>query len=203
MKIYLKIIKKFYLPLLALAILGIIFFGILGVNFFFQDEETKAGIKESEISDLKIAQVEDKEKSNESPEEGKEEKTSTQEKVVTPEPQVKNIPSTRKNKVDLDQNVFTKINAGSAAGNYMVDYKRDENACELLLRIAKMHNFSVNMKDYGWGIYVKGIGGLDDDGKDFFWFFYTNGIISEVGCADYLVQPNDITGWRYHEWWVY
>ncbi len=32
------------------------------------------------------------------------------------------------------------------------------------------------------------------------WFYYVNGILANVGAADYIIQPGDVIRWDYHSW---
>lgn len=201
MKYYLKFIKRFYFPLFVLAIIGLIYFGLNGVK---AELTTKKNIsqKTTSLADrpLNIVAVDNAQTQNvashtPNPTEG----VKTVE--IPQSPEVKNIPAASTQPPQTK--VTMRINAGSAAGNYPVDFVANENAYQFLLRIAAANHFLVQAKDYGWGIYVEGIGNLWQDGRDNFWFFYINGKLSEVGAAGYIVAPNDLIEWRYHEYWIY
>lgn len=200
MKHYVKFIKRFYLPLIALALIGIIYFGVNGVKAELKNQETKSSNSENLAErPLNIVAAPDTQAQNvASPTPSPSEKETTE---ISQTPEVKNIAGpvseTPKTKVTM------RVNAGSAAGNYPVDFKNSENAYQLLIRIAEINHFEVLAQDYGWGMFVEGIGNLIQDGRDNFWFFYINGKISEVGSSDYIVRPNDLIEWRYHEWWIY
>lgn len=120
---------------------------------------------------------------------------------VQPTPEVSNIaaPSSTVNQTK----VTLRINTGSAVGNYPIPYIEGETAYQLLVRIASINHFTINATNYSWGIFVEGIGNLVQDGRDNFWFLYINGKSSEVGASDYIVKPNDLVEWRYHEYWIY
>jgi len=199
MKYYIKFIKRFYLPLIALALIGIIYFGINGVKAEFSISQQKVPQKENLADrELHIVAVDDNQTqvNEKSPEKPKE--TSIE---IAQTPQVKNIPAAGTSAPKIK--VTMRINAGSAAGNYPVYFISGENAYQLLIRIASLNNFEVSAKDYGWGMYVEGIGDLMQDGRDNFWFLYINGKSSEIGASDYQVKEGDLIEWRYHEYWIY
>ncbi|MGE5703127.1 MAG: DUF4430 domain-containing protein, partial [Clostridia bacterium] len=57
------------------------------------------------------------------------------------------------------------------------------------------------------GTFVESIGGLasayrvgDSSSKKLDWFFYVNGIMSDIGAAEYPVQAGDVIRWDYHNW---
>lgn len=54
---------------------------------------------------------------------------------------------------------------------------------------------------YGGG-FVDGIAGIDGrtGGRPTDWFFFVNGIESEVGGADFLLSPGDRVWWDYRDW---
>jgi hypothetical protein len=188
--------KKIFLPLIALLLIGLIYFGINGVKAEFSSDKTNKPTKIIEPSQtpLNIVAVDTATPSLTAI-------PSAENKIESePSPEVSNIaapsPSENQTKVTL------RINAGSAAGNYPVLYMTGETAYQFLVRIASTNHFTVNAKDYGWGMFVEGIGNLNNT-RDICWFFYINGKISEVGSSAYQVLPNDLIEWRYHEYWIY
>ncbi len=197
MKIYIKFIKKFHTPLIALALISVIYFTLNGVKAELSTSQEKTPPKEN-LTDrpLNIVAVNDNQTQNI---ESSKEITKTVE--IAQAPQVTNIPAAETESPRIK--VTMRVNAGSAAGNYPVDYSNGENAYQLLIRIAENNHFSIQAKDFGWGIYLEGIGNLLQDGRDNFWFLYVNGKSSEVGAADYPVKANDLIEWRYHEYWIY
>ena len=189
--------RKFYLPLIALAVIALIYFGINGVRAeFSQNQSNKPNKTEVSETPLNIVAV------NEATPSLTSSPTSTPTKSETPTetPEVRNIaaatPTPNQTKVTM------RISAGSAAGNYPIPYIEGETAYQLLVRIASINRFTINAKDYGWGMFVEGIGNLNNT-RDISWFFYINGKISEVGSSAYQVLPNDLIEWRYHEYWIY
>lgn len=195
MRHYVKFIKKFYLPLFALALIGLIYFGVNGVKAEFSTKDNRAE-KSNDLANrpLNIVAVKDNQTQNVvSPS-----SSQTQETTQTIEtPEVKNIISTQ----TLTQKIkiTTKINAGRKAGNYVIDYISDENAFELLKRIT---DNDIEYTDWGGdlGIFVDCIGGIcRTNGYEYFWSFYINGRLSEVGASGYIIQPNDVIEWKYAE----
>jgi hypothetical protein len=200
MKIYVKFMRRFFLPLLAIAVIALIYFGVNGVKAEFttnQNQERPKGDLANRSLNIVSADT------------GGTQNVASpvpnitpvpQNTEVEPTPEVENIvapaPETPKEKVTL------RISAGSAAGNYPVPYIAGETAYQLLIRVANAQAFSVNATDYGWGMFVEGIGNLNNT-RDICWFFYINGKISEVGSSAYEVQPKDLIEWRYHEYWIY
>jgi len=56
---------------------------------------------------------------------------------------------------------------------------------------------------YGGGFVdaINGIhSGFNENGEKRDWFFYINGIQSNVGALDYQLQPGDVEHWDYHDW---
>lgn len=192
MKHYVKFIRRFYLPLLALAVVGLLYFGINGVKASInqnQPQKTPTPIP----SDLKIvAKNNSSVTTTPSPQ-----KTTTNNPSPSPPPsaQVKNFASSPTPQV---VEVITKINAGRRAGNYIVDYTAKENAFELLKRVTKN---DIQFTDWGdLGIFVDCIGEIcRTSGYEYFWSLYINGRLSEVGSSAYTVKPNDVIEWKYTE----
>jgi hypothetical protein len=59
---------------------------------------------------------------------------------------------------------------------------------------------------YGGG-FVEAIAGLasqyrtgDPSSKKLDWFFYVNGMMADIGAAEYPVQAGDVVWWDYHDW---
>lgn len=195
MKSYIKFINKFYLPFFALAVISLIYFGVNGVKAELSSDKTDKPAKiVTSQTPLNIVAV-DNETPSSTPN-----PSAANNIEIQPTPEVSNIaapsPTVNQTKVTL------RINAGSAAGNYPVPYMEGETAYQFLVRIASANHFVVSAKDYGWGMFVEGIGNLNNT-IDISWFFYINGKISEVGSSAYQVLPNDLIEWRYHEYWIY
>lgn len=192
MKHYINFIKKFYLPLFALALIGLIYFGVNGVRAEFSTDK-KATPQKIDSADrpLNIVAVDDNQTQNVVSQTPTEAKTSVE---VLASPEVKNIPATEVKTPKIK--VTMRVNAGSAAGNYVVDFKENESAFELLLRVAEV---DYDM-DPNWGAFVKAIGGLYNKGnwkRGSAWFFYVNAKPSEVGASGYTIKSNDLIEWKY------
>lgn len=192
MKIYLKIIKKFYLPLLSLAVLGLIYFGVNGVKAEFSTKDNRAE-KSDNLTErpLNIVAVDNNQAQN----------VDTPTPIESPSPsltpEVKNIPPAQTPTQKIK--VITKINAGRRAGNYVTDYISGENAFELLKRIT---NGDIEYTDWGGdlGMFVDCIGGVcRTKYYEYFWSLYINGRLSEVGASGYITKPNDTIEWKYAE----
>ncbi|MCT4621784.1 MAG: DUF4430 domain-containing protein [Marinisporobacter sp.] len=80
-----------------------------------------------------------------------------------------------------------------------VDVAKDTNVIEVM-----EENFNIETA-YGGG-FINGIDGLKSEftglknKKKIDWFYYVNGILSEVGAEDYYLNPKDIVIWDYHDW---
>jgi len=69
-----------------------------------------------------------------------------------------------------------------------------------------LENFDIETA-YGGG-FVNGINGirsgytkkLGNKNQKMDWFYYVNGVQANVGCLEYLPQPDDIIWWDYHDW---
>ncbi len=65
-------------------------------------------------------------------------------------------------------------------------------------------NFQVETA-YG-GSFINSIDGLQSgftakkNGEKLDWFFYVNGILSQIGSGDYEMKPDDCIIWDYHDW---
>lgn len=201
MKLIIKFIKKFQIPILALLLILVLYFGFSGLNKEVAPEKTKGeGASALLEKDLKIAKA-DKSQEHKNIKTQEQNNSSTRQPANTQinqaDPQVTNTPA-EKQKEDISQKVTTKINAGRYAGNYLIDHKENESAFDLLLRVAEV-DYEI---DPSWGAFVKAIGGLYND-SNYAWFFYVNGTLWGEGSSSYIVQPSDVIDWRYHEWWTY
>ncbi|QXM05264.1 DUF4430 domain-containing protein [Crassaminicella indica] len=80
-----------------------------------------------------------------------------------------------------------------------VNFSKDATVMEIM-----EENFDIETA-YGGG-FINGIDGLKSeftgmkDKKKIDWFYYVNGILSEVGASDYYISPKDIVIWDYHDW---
>jgi len=202
MKTYVKIMKKFHLPLLAIALVLLVYFGVNGVKAEFKEEE-KTSQETLESHDLKIVAVDEENRNDLRTQELMNGKTeTTNEKTINsqttnPTPEVKNIPAPT---LEVKkQKVTTKINASRRAGNYITDFKTGETAFDNLIKVAKG---DIEYTEWGGdlGVFVDCIGGLcRTDGYEYFWSLYINGKLSMVGAGAYIVNPNDVIEWKYTE----
>ncbi|QZY55699.1 DUF4430 domain-containing protein [Crassaminicella profunda] len=80
-----------------------------------------------------------------------------------------------------------------------VDVAKDTTVIEVM-----EENFNIETA-YGGG-FINGIDGLKSEftglkkKKKIDWFYYVNGILSEVGADEYYLNPNDLVIWDYHDW---
>jgi hypothetical protein len=81
-------------------------------------------------------------------------------------------------------------------GSLQTESVREDQTVMRLLR----SKFDVQTR-FG-GRFVQGIDGLEWDGaqgrRD--WFFYVNGVESDVGAAEYELEPGDRVQWDYRDW---
>lgn len=81
----------------------------------------------------------------------------------------------------------------------IVDFSEDLNVIEVM-----EENFDIETA-YGGG-FINAISGLKSgftgkkEKKKVDWFYYVNGILSDIGAEDYYLKPNDIVIWDYHDW---
>ncbi len=194
MKKYLKFIKKFYLPLLAIGLVALIYFGINGVRAEISRQTAKPKIAQETPSSFSMAGLDSSPLKTPNQTQAAPQETKI---MVEPSPEVKNI--NQKPQARQKEKVAAKINAGRKAGNYFVDYTPGENAFQLLMRVAQN---DVEYTDWGGdlGIFVDGIGGVRRTDKyEYCWFFYINGSLGQVGASQYQVLPNDVIEWKYGE----
>ena len=70
---------------------------------------------------------------------------------------------------------------------------------QTVMRLLRAEN---DVKTRYGGRFVQSIGGIEGRGAGGFadWFFYVNGLESDVGAAEYEVSPGDVVQWDYHNW---
>ena len=70
---------------------------------------------------------------------------------------------------------------------------------QTVMRLLRAEN---DVKTRYGGRFVQSIGGIDGGGAGGFadWFFYVNGLESDVGAAEYEVTPGDVVQWDYRNW---
>ncbi len=49
------------------------------------------------------------------------------------------------------------------------------------------------------GKFVTGINGINQN-RTFFWFYYVNGMLSNIGASSYKIHPGDKIRWDFHRW---
>ncbi|WP_053955278.1 DUF4430 domain-containing protein [Inediibacterium massiliense] len=80
-----------------------------------------------------------------------------------------------------------------------IKLNRDKSVMEVM-----KENFQVETA-YGGG-FINGIDSLKsgftgmENKTKLDWFYYVNGMISEVGADDYICEPGDVILWDYHDW---
>jgi len=75
---------------------------------------------------------------------------------------------------------------------YPVEYKVDETVFSLLKRLDQENeNFSIEYKEYDFGIFITSINKIVPDQNTEFWKFFINDTESQVGVSDYKVQKGD------------
>ena len=77
-----------------------------------------------------------------------------------------------------------------------VEIEPDTNAMDALQRVADVET------KYGGGFIraINGIGSEYEVGSERDWFFYINGIQSNIGALDYKLHDGDIQHWDFHDW---
>ena len=90
------------------------------------------------------------------------------------------------------------IDSTAAGKGYMlrscaVTVNSGDTAYDVLCRACSDNSISINAKGTGYGIYVAGIGGLDEKevGSDSGWMYYINGTAPQKACSKYKVSPGD------------
>jgi len=71
-----------------------------------------------------------------------------------------------------------------------------KTAFEALQKIASSSNILLETKQYDFGIFVKGVDGLENT-KDFSWTYFVNGRAPEVASDKYDLREGDRVEWRY------
>jgi len=77
-----------------------------------------------------------------------------------------------------------------------VKLKDGESAMEMVQQVAKVDT------EYGGGFVsaIDGIASTTASGGKEDWFYYVNGVLSEVGSAQSAVKPGDMIWWDFHAW---
>lgn len=76
---------------------------------------------------------------------------------------------------------------------------------DTVMDLLKRHGEEMKTNDNG--SFVESIGGLastykpeDSTSKKLGWFFYVNGMMSDIGAGEYHLQAGDVITWDYHSW---
>lgn len=96
--------------------------------------------------------------------------------------------------------VKTEIDNGTSKQTYSYTPLASESALALLERIAKDKGITLDLKHYSFGDLVNGINGvMGNDATGFYWSFYVNGKMSDVGAGSYTLKAGDAIAWRYQK----
>lgn len=71
-----------------------------------------------------------------------------------------------------------------------------KTAFEALQNLAKQENLDLKTKQYDFGVFVEGIGGVENT-KEKAWIYFINGKSAEVAADKYELKNGDIIEWKY------
>lgn len=71
-----------------------------------------------------------------------------------------------------------------------------KTAFEALEIITSQQHLTPKVKQYDFGVFVEGIGGVDNT-KDKAWIYFVNGKSPEMAADKYLLKPGDVVEWKY------
>ncbi|MCL4382460.1 MAG: DUF4430 domain-containing protein [Patescibacteria group bacterium] len=71
-----------------------------------------------------------------------------------------------------------------------------KTALEALQNLAKQENLDLKTKQYDFGVFVEGIGGVENT-KEKAWIYFINGKSAEVAADKYELKNGDIIEWKY------
>jgi len=71
-----------------------------------------------------------------------------------------------------------------------------KTAFEALTKIVNQEQLSLQTKQYDFGIFIEGVGGIENT-KDKTWIYFVNGKSGEVASDKYDLKENDTVEWKY------
>ncbi len=71
-----------------------------------------------------------------------------------------------------------------------------QTAFEALQNLAQQNNLNLKTKQYDFGVFVEGIGGVENT-KEKTWIYFINGKSAEVAADKYELKNGDIIEWKY------
>ena len=71
-----------------------------------------------------------------------------------------------------------------------------QTAFETLQNLAQQENLDLKTKQYDFGVFVEGIGGVENT-KEKAWIYFINGKSAEVAADKYELKNGDIIEWKY------
>ena len=89
----------------------------------------------------------------------------------------------------------TKIIISLYFGEKIIEEKNVKPGENVIDALEKIANVSTAYN----GKFVTGINGIRQNGT-FFWFYYVNGILANVGASLYKIHPGDVIRWDFHRW---
>lgn len=112
----------------------------------------------------------------------------------------KNANTNTTNQVNVSRFVTTEITNGTSTQSYEYAPVSSETALAMLQRIALEKNITLDLKHFSFGDLVNGINGvMGNDATGYYWSFYVNDKLADVGASAYMVQPGDTIAWRYQK----
>lgn len=95
----------------------------------------------------------------------------------------------------VEQVATFAVTGGGVDRAYTFDLVGRTTAYDLLTRASLKDAFSVDVKQYDFGVFIEGVEGVKGDATKF-WAFYVNGSQANVGADSYVVQPGDMIEFR-------
>jgi len=155
---------------------------------------------EKDIKDLNSGEIVDREQGEKGKENSLENSAGEEKEVTIPEKEDKKETNTKSSKKGNHIKVIISKDFGReliSKAYYPVG--KDTNVMDILIE-----NYEIETA-YG-GSFVNSIGGLKSgftgmkNRVKMDWFYYANGILTQVGAEDYYLQPGDVVIWDYHNW---
>lgn len=98
----------------------------------------------------------------------------------------------------LDKDIVDLLNDdGMLANALSFTVKKGSNAGDAFKDFCKQNNIVLNSEDGQYGLFVKGIGGLDSGacGEMSYWLLKVNGEFSDVGADSIIINDGDAFEW--------